>query len=84
MAMDAHGHGPKGVGAVCDPTAFSGVLEVPPGILGPRDGVVAVDLVEPGVEPMQWPIGGGQIACQETFKDNVPWLVLRVGSTPLP
>src|SRR2546430_11762030 len=24
------GHGPKSVGAICDPTAFSGILEVPP------------------------------------------------------
>jgi hypothetical protein len=33
-----HGHSPKGVGAICDPTAFSGVVEVAPGVLGPRDG----------------------------------------------
>jgi hypothetical protein len=40
------GHGPKTVGAVCDPTNFSDVVEVPPGILGPKyNGFVAVDLV---------------------------------------
>jgi hypothetical protein len=27
------GHGPKGVGAICDPSAFSGVVEVPSGVL---------------------------------------------------
>ena len=28
------GHGPKGVGAICDPAAFSGVVEVSPGVWG--------------------------------------------------
>jgi hypothetical protein len=44
------GHG-KGAGAVCDPSLFSGVVEVPPGVLGPRHGAVWVDLVEPEHEP---------------------------------
>ena len=44
------GHGPKGVGAICDPADFSGLVEVVPGILGPRDGSVVVDLVEPNCE----------------------------------
>jgi hypothetical protein len=47
------GHGPKSTGAVCDPKAFDGVVIVEPGILGPRDGSVGVDLVEPGYEP-EW------------------------------
>jgi hypothetical protein len=42
------GYAPKGVGAICDPTAFSGVVEVPSGVLGPRHGAVGVFLVEPG------------------------------------
>jgi hypothetical protein len=41
------GHGPKGAGAICDPTAFSGVVRVLPGVLGPRQGVVKADLIEP-------------------------------------
>lgn len=83
--LGAHmGYGPKGVGAVCDPAAFSGVVEVPPGVLGPRDGAVVVDLIEPGVEPMPWPIVGGKVAQQATFKDSPPWLVLRVGTTRSP
>jgi hypothetical protein len=45
------GYGPKGVGAICDPAAFAGVVEVGPGILGPKDGVVSIDLVEPGCKP---------------------------------
>jgi hypothetical protein len=46
------GHG-KASGAVCDPKAFDGVVIVEPGILGPRDGSVGVDVVEPGYEP-EW------------------------------
>jgi len=71
------GHGPKTVGAICDPAAFSGVVEVPIGILGPRDGCVLVDLVEPGCEPISWPLSE---AVRRTFKDTSPWLVIRVGS----
>jgi hypothetical protein len=70
------GHGPKGVGAICDPAAFSGVVEVPPGVLGPRDGQVVVDLVEPGCEPLPWP----NVLQQEIFQDIVPWVVIRIVS----
>jgi hypothetical protein len=70
------GHGPKSVGVVCDPTAFSGVVEVPAGVLGPRHGDVIVDLVEPGCEPLSWP----NIVRQEVFQDIVPWVVIRIAS----
>ncbi len=46
------GHSPKKLGAVCDPAAFSGIVEFAPGVLGPRDGGVAVDLIAPGSEPI--------------------------------
>jgi hypothetical protein len=71
------GHGPKTVGALCDPVSFSGVLEIPTGVLGPRDGQVVVDLVEPGHEPLSWPFT--EVA-RKTFKDALPWLVIRVGT----
>jgi len=74
--LGAHGgHGPKRVGAICDPTAFSGVVELPPGILGRDDGHVVVDLVEPGGVPITWP---GTLVREETFKDAEPWLVIRI------
>jgi hypothetical protein len=47
------GHGTKSIGAVFDREAFDGVVTVEPGMLGPRDGDVGVDLVEPGYEP-EW------------------------------
>ena len=72
------GYGPKSVGAICDPTAFSGVVEVAPGVLGPRDGAVTVDLVEPGCEPTAFP--WTQIARQEVFRDILPWVVITIGS----
>ena len=46
------GHG-TGAGAICDPSIFSGVVELPPGVLGPRHSAVAVDLVEPEHEPTE-------------------------------
>ena len=73
-----NGHCPKRVGAICDPTAFSGVVEVAPGVLGPRDGAVVVDLVEPGCEPLSWPFT--LVARQEVFRDILPWVVIRIGS----
>ena len=69
------GYGPKTVGAVCDPKAFAGGFVLPPGILGPRDGMVVVDLVEPTHKPITWP---GTLVRQMVFKDVVPWLVIRV------
>jgi hypothetical protein len=43
------GHG-RGSGAVCDAKAFDGVVIVEPGILGPKDGSVGIDLVAAGYE----------------------------------
>jgi ribosomal protein L30 len=71
------GHCPKSLGAVCDPKAFTGVMEVPPGVLGPLDGVVIVDLVEPNGEPLFWP----NVVRQEIFRDVVPWVVIRIASS---
>jgi hypothetical protein len=71
-----YGHG---TGAVCDPSAFSGVIEVPPGVLGPRHGGVTVDLVEPGHEPTPFP--WERIVVRQTFHDVTPWVVITVGSS---
>jgi hypothetical protein len=43
------GHG-RGTGAVCDSTAFAGLVIVEPGILGPKHGSVGIDLVAAGYE----------------------------------
>ena len=75
------GHGPKSVGAVCDPGVFAGVVELPSGVLGPRDGTVLVDLVEPNCDPISWP---GELVQQEIFKDSEPWIVIRVVRQNLP
>jgi hypothetical protein len=71
------GYGPKSVGAICDPSAFTGIVEVPSGILGPNDGRILVDLVEPGHEPLSSPL---KEITRQTFKDDVPWIVIRVGT----
>lgn len=73
-----YGHGPRGVGAVCDPTVFSGVCKVPADVLGPAHGGVCVDLVEPGCEPDAplWKT----IVVRETFRDFVPHIVITVGN----
>ena len=72
-----YGHGPKGVGAVCDPSKFSGVVNVPADVLGPVHGGVSVDLVEPGYEPPESP--WKNIAVRQVFQDFVPHLVITVG-----
>jgi len=75
------GHGPKSIGAVCDPTAFSGIVEVGPGVLGPRDGWVTVDLVEPDCEPII-AVPNANIVRREVFRDAPPpWIVITVGSS---
>ena len=77
------GHG-KSIGAICDPKAFDGVVEVDSDVLGPRHGQVVVDLVEPGCKPMPWPF---VLLHQKTFKYTKPWVVIRIGrdiNDPLP
>lgn len=73
-----YGHAPKTVGAICDLTAFSGVVEVAPGVLGPRHGGVTVDLVEPDQEPTEFP--WTRIVTRQVFRDITPWVVITVGS----
>jgi hypothetical protein len=72
------GYGPKSVGAICDPAAYSGIVEIPSGILGPRNGQITVDLVEPGCPPANVP--WITIHTQETFRDFIPWVVVTIGS----
>jgi hypothetical protein len=72
------GHGPKGVGAICDPKAFSGVAIVGSGVLGPRNGVVKVDLTEPCYDEMVCP--EIHFVSRYVFCDTVPRVVIRVGS----
>ncbi len=72
------GHGPTCVGAICEPSAFSGVVEVKPGVLGPRDGVITVDLVEPGSDPS--PFCWEHIVQRKVFTHAIPWVVITVGS----
>jgi hypothetical protein len=43
------GHG-KSSGAVCDASAFDGLVIVEPGILGPKHGSIGVDLIAAGYE----------------------------------
>ena len=72
------GYGPKSVGAICDPTAFSGVVEIAPRVWGPMDGWVAVDLVEPGTQPAM-KIPYSRIIIRKEFTDLPPWVVITVG-----
>ena len=71
------GFGPKVVGAICDPIAFDGVVEVGPGVLGPRDGFVIVDLVEPSCEPTNNP--WSKIVHRQVFSDCIPNIVISAG-----
>ncbi len=73
------GYAPKGVGAICEPADFSGIVEVAPGVLGPRDGTVKVDIVGSDHElPKDFP--WTRIVVQQVFRDTVPWVVITVGS----
>lgn len=70
---------PKGVGAICDPTVFSGVVRVPPGVLGPQDGGVRVELIEPGHNsPEEFP--WSHIVSRNVFCDVLPCVYITVGS----
>ena len=72
------GHAPKSVGAICNPADFSGIVEVPPGVLGPCNGTVLVDLVEPGCKPTTFVCT--EIVQREIFDDIVPHVVITICS----
>jgi hypothetical protein len=72
-----HGHGAESVGAICDATAFSGVVEVAPGVLGRAHGAVGVFLVEPGLEPPDYALTH-EIVTQSVFRDVTPNVVITV------
>ena len=71
------GHSPKSVGAVCDPHDFTAVFEVGPGVLGPRNGMVTVDLIEPGsrAKPLDHP---AEEVDRRVFTDSVPNVLIRI------
>jgi hypothetical protein len=74
------GHGGKGIGAICDRKDFSGVIEVGPGILGPIHSNVAVDLVEPGCQPIDLMMPNHKEVARQEFREAVPYLVIRVSA----
>ena len=73
------GHG-KGIGAVCDPTAFDGVVIVEPNILGPKHGSVGIELVEPGYETeLAQHIGLDGVYQRHVFqRQGRPWVVITI------
>jgi len=71
------GHDPKVVGEVCDPKDFNSVIDVAPGVLMPDNGSIAVELVEPGLQPTV-SFAKAKIIEREVFRDFVPWLVVTI------
>ena len=76
-----YGYGPSSVGAVCEPAQYSEVIRVPRGVLGPRDGCVAVDLLGPGtVVPTE--LGADQrLVAHHIFNGRVPAISVKVIAT---
>jgi hypothetical protein len=70
------GFAPHGVGAICDPADFTGVVEVPFGVLGVVAGSISVDLVEPG-KATTW-IPWSQVVMRKVFRETAPWLVVTI------
>ncbi len=72
-----NGFTPKDTGAVCDPTSFTGIVEVPSGILGPRHGYIGVCLAEPGsgLPNYTWAY---DIVTQTVFREVSPHVVVSI------
>jgi hypothetical protein len=70
------GHGTAA--PICNPANFTSVLKVPPGILGPRQGGVLVDLVAPGSCPNPLHRDGRQIVLEKTYDDGEPWIAIAI------
>jgi len=72
------GHGGKSIGAVCDPGMFTGMVTVEPGVLGPKHGIVGIDLIEPGVEPGPF-YDGKEIVTRKVFsREAQPSVVITI------
>ena len=69
------GHGGRTIGLEYDQLAWDGVIEVKPGVLGPRNGTVVVDLLAPLAVPLEW---YAEVIVSHIFKDRVPWISVRV------
>jgi len=72
------GFSPKGVGEICNPAAFSGVVKVASGTLGPRHGAIGTALVERGLKlPADYYTWANEIVAQGFF---LMWT--RMSSSP--
>lgn len=69
--------GGHGTGISCDPMQFTSVVEVAHEVLGQHEGMVSVDLVEPGGEPIV-PLSCLKLIQRHVFQDFEPWVVIRV------
>jgi hypothetical protein len=75
------GHGSKSIGALCDSAAFTGIVVLEPGRLGPLHGYVSIDLAGPGCEPA--PVNDDEIIRQVFPRTGHPSLVITVARTAL-
>ena len=66
---------PRAINALCDPTNFSAVFEIPVTDLSAEKyrTMISVDLTPPGGKPII--TTGAQVLKQVTFKDTIPWIV---------
>ena len=72
--LGGYGGHSASIGAICDPNAYNGVVEVTPDEL--TKGSVVVDLVQPSHKPIEWL----NVTRETIFTDFVPHLVIRITS----
>lgn len=72
-----NGFTPMDTGAICDPTAFTGIVEVASGVLGPRHGCIGVSLAEPGIglPDYTWAY---HVLTQTVFREVSPHVVVSI------
>lgn len=73
------------VGVICEPAKFRCVIEVPIERLRSPDSFIAVDVVEPGAQPMPAAELLGDIVQEAIITETNPNIVIRLGmQRPLP
>lgn len=72
-----NGFTPKDTGAICDPHAFTGIVEVPAGTLGPRHGCIGVCLAEPGIGLPNY-TWAYEVLTQTVFREVSPHVVVSI------
>lgn len=79
-----YGNAPRSVGAICEPERFDDVIRVPRGVLGPRHGCIAIELLGADAAPADSLVPGQRLVEDRVYSESIPAIHVRVLATADP